>query len=71
MSPRTIVWDGEHVPEAMKAMPPGRYVLQPADDDATLTQQEESGIREALDQIDAGQGRSLREVIEDIRRARG
>lgn len=61
-----IDWDGEHVPEALKNEPPGRYVLQSVDEEVPLTEEEDRGLRQALDQLDAGQGRSLADVIREI-----
>ena len=29
--PHTLDWDGEHLPEQLKRLPPGRYVLIEAD----------------------------------------
>jgi hypothetical protein len=62
-----IQWDGEHVPEALKGAPPGRYVLQALAGEAPLTDEEDLGLRRALDQLDAGQGRSLADVVREIR----
>jgi len=62
-----IEWDGVHVPEALKKAPPGKYVLESVPEHAAVTEEEDDGLREALDQLDAGQGRSLADVIRDIR----
>lgn len=61
-----IEWDGEHLPEALKNAAPGRYALE-ALADVPLSDDEDAGLRAALDQLDAGQGRSLAEVIQEIR----
>lgn len=61
--PYTLDWDGEHVPEQLKRLPPGRYVLIEADaDDVSLSNEEETGLIEALEAARAGQTRTLDEV---------
>lgn len=62
-----IIWDGEHLPTGLQNVPPGRYALEAADSPEPLTDDQERGIVEAMDQIDAGQGRSLQDVIDTIR----
>ena len=65
-----IEWDGKNVPEALRELPPGRYLLGPAYelwDDDELTPEEDAGIRLAMDQIDAGQGVPLEEAMRQIR----
>jgi hypothetical protein len=60
--PYTLDWDGEHVPEELKELPPGRYVLTEVDQTVPLSAEEESGLREAFAASRAGQGRSLAEI---------
>jgi hypothetical protein len=59
-------WDGEHVPEEMRSLPPGRYLVQPLDEAVALTPEEEEGIRGALASVEAGRGRSLEAVREHV-----
>jgi hypothetical protein len=61
-----VDWDGEHVPEEMRSLPPGRYLVQPLDEAVALTPEEEEGIRRALASVDAGRGRSLEAVREHV-----
>jgi hypothetical protein len=42
------------LPARGQPLPPGRYVVEPLS--APLTAQEEQGIREALEDLDAGRG---------------
>lgn len=63
-----IDWDGKHLPPGLKRVPPGRYVLEPANGDDALTPVEAEGIEKALDDLDAGRGKSLAEVVDSIRR---
>lgn len=69
MKKKVIQWDGKNLPEALKTIPPGQYALEPIDE-APLTDAQEQGIRDALKQLDAGQGRSLAEVISELRASR-
>jgi hypothetical protein len=62
-----IKWDGKHLPKELKKLPPGRYSLEVIQESTSLTKVEERGILKALSQLDAGQGRSLTEVISQIR----
>lgn len=57
-------WDGEHVAAEMRSLPPGR--LQPLDEVAALTPEEEEGIRQALASIEADRALSFESVREHI-----
>jgi hypothetical protein len=70
MAGTVIRWDGTHLPDELKRLPPGEYRLEPESADAALTAEEERGLREALDSLDAGKGRSLADVLNDLRRGR-
>lgn len=64
---RIIEWDGQHLPDALHKLPPGRYLLEALDDGEPLTTDEEAGGGAALDALDAGQGRDdLREAYRFI-----
>jgi len=46
---RVLRWNGKDLPEELRNLPPGEYVLEPVDQDAPpLTPEEEEGIRRAL-----------------------
>ena len=62
-----IEWDGEHLPDALRQVPPGRYSLESVADPTLLSPAEEDGLQRALDELDAGEGRSLTQVILEIR----
>jgi hypothetical protein len=65
-----IDWDGTHLPEELRQLPPGRYFLESVDDILVLdelTPEEDAGIRLALDQVEAGQVVPLDEVMRKIR----
>ena len=57
-SSMTVVlnFDGKALPEEMKSLPSGRYVLQSVDDIFALTREEESGLEEAARSLDRGEG---------------
>ena len=59
---RVVEWDGKNVPDQMRSLPPGRYVLESVDETIGLTPEEEEGIRQALSSLEAGQGRSIDDV---------
>ena len=67
MGKPVIKWDGKHLPKELKKVPPGRYSLEVVQEATPLTKEEERGILNALSQLDAGEGRSLTEVISQIR----
>lgn len=63
---RVLEWDGENIPDGMRSLPPGRYVVEPIDEALTLTSEEEEGVRQAMASLEGGQGRSLEEARERI-----
>jgi hypothetical protein len=66
--PRIIEWDGTHIPDELRQLPPGRYLVSdPYWDDDELTEEEEAGVLLAIEEIDAGQGIPLEDAIREIR----
>ena len=64
---RVVEWDGKHVPEEMRTLPPGRYVVEAIDPATALTEEEEAGLEEAIRAFDAGDpGVSLEDVRADL-----
>ena len=64
-----IDWDGKTVPEELRQLPPGRYVLgsvESIEDLGDLTEEEDAGIRLAMKQIEAGEGIPLEDVMRAI-----
>ncbi len=45
---KVIDWDGRHIPQALRDLPPGRYAVEPLDDLPPLTEEEDAGLRAAL-----------------------
>jgi hypothetical protein len=62
---RVLRWNGKDLPEELRQLPPGDYVVEPVEDVPPLTEDEEEGIRTALASRDAGR------VVdhEDVRRS--
>ena len=57
-----VNWNGVDVPEELKALKKGRYVLLPIDEPQELTEDEEAGLEAALASVQAGKGVTLEEV---------
>lgn len=68
MNRPVINWDGTNVPDGLKELPPGRYVLEPMQEPIQPSEEEEKGILQALQELDAGKGKTLAEVLADFRR---
>lgn len=62
-----INWDGRRVPDELRKLPPGQYTIAPVDQSPSLTDDEEAGVRAGLDELDAGRGIPLADVIREIR----
>jgi hypothetical protein len=62
-----IDWDGAHVPEAFRKLPPGRYIVEYVEEIDELTPEEAAGIMEALDDLDAGHFVSYEDAMREIR----
>ena len=71
MAPKVIKWDGSHVPEELRSLPPGQYAIESVDRVDTLTEEEEAGILASLAELDAGAGSTLADAIETIKRGLG
>lgn len=67
MEPKVIEWDGCHIPIEFRNLPPGRYAIEPVDQLRPLTEEGEAGILAGLDELDAGRGISLADVVREIR----
>ena len=52
-------WDGKELPKELRALPTGRYVIEPVDRVLDLTAEEEAGLKAAARSLDAGEGLSL------------
>ena len=66
---RVLKWNGKDLPQELRSMPAGRYVVEAVDEVPELTREEEEGLVEALRSIDRGEGESEQQVRKAIGRA--
>jgi hypothetical protein len=67
MDLKIITWDGSRLPNELRDLPPGRYAIAAIDEPTSLTEEEDAGLRAALDALDAGRGIPLADVVHEIR----
>lgn len=75
MQPIVMEWDANRIPEELRGLlpeqlrdlPAGVYVIEPVDEDGELTPEEEAGLELALDQLEAGDVISAEEVCRELR----
>ena len=63
---RVVHWNGRDVPEELRDLPAGTYVLEPVERVPSLTADEEDGLRAAMASLRARQGRMLDQVQQRI-----
>ena len=66
MSAHVLTWNGKDLPEELRELPAGRYLVQAVDEVPRLTEEEDWGLRQALTSLRAGQGRSLQQARQRI-----
>ena len=54
--PVVVEWNGKSLPEELRALPAGRYVIEPIDELHPLTPDEDAGIQTAFDALRRGEG---------------
>mgnify|MGYP001767218706 CR=1 FL=1 len=59
-------FDGKQLPEEMRSLPSGRYVLQFVDEVPLLTEEEEAGIEDATRSLETGEGFSPDELRAEL-----
>jgi hypothetical protein len=59
-------FDGRHLPDEMRSLPSGRYVLQSVDEVPALTAEEETGLEEAARSLDGGDGFTVDELRAEL-----
>lgn len=62
-----VHWNGVDVPEELKALKKGRYVLVPIDEPPELTEEQDAGLEAALESVRAGQGLSRDEAFATVK----
>jgi hypothetical protein len=63
---RVLHWNGKDLPEELRELPAGRYVLEPVNVVPTLTDEEDEGLRQALASLRADKGRTPEQVRQTI-----
>ena len=65
---RIVTWNGKDLPSELRELPAGRYVVEAVEDEApTLTQDQEAGIKAALQSYRQGRvvdAERAREIID-------
>jgi hypothetical protein len=56
MSSTIVRWNGSDLPEELRKLPAGRYIVESIDDLPPLTADEDAGIQLALDELAHGGG---------------
>jgi hypothetical protein len=62
---RVLRWNGKDLPEELRDLPAGTYVLE-AVDSPPLSEEDEEGLEQALASLRAGRGRSVEDVRQTI-----
>ena len=60
--PVVVKWNGNDLPEELRALPAGRYLIEPVDKLPPLTPDEDVGIQTACDALRRGEGVDSAEV---------
>jgi hypothetical protein len=60
-------WNGKDVPEKLKSLPAGRYVLQDVHPTLDLDSEQQDGLERALDSLESGAGLGDIEVLKALR----
>ena len=61
-----LTWNGTDLPEELRELPAGRYLVEAVDEVPALTEEEDSGLRQALASLRAGKGRSVEQVRQRV-----
>ena len=56
-------WNGADLPDKLRELPAGRYVIAPVDDVSEISDDEDAGLEAALRSIDAGRVESHEVVL--------
>ena len=68
MQATVIDRDGTRLPDELRRLRPGRYVVAPLHDRDELTPEEDAAVRQGLDDMEAGEVVPLDGAIGEIRR---
>ncbi len=59
-------WNGKDIPEELRELPAGTYVVEAVDSAPALTPDEDRDLAEALESLRAGEGRTLDHIRQTI-----
>lgn len=65
---RVLHWNGKDIPEELRELPAGAYVVEAVDGAPALTPDEDRGLADALAALRAGEGRTIDQVRTSARR---
>ena len=68
---RILEWNGRDVPDELRSLPAGRYVVEAVDEIPPLTEEDEQGLVAALDAVRRGEVFTVEEARRKVRNARG
>ena len=63
---RVLHWNGKDIPEELRELPAGTYVVEAVDEAPSFTTDDEQGIAQALASLHAEQGRTTEQVRQRI-----
>lgn len=63
---RVLHWNGKDVPDELRELPAGAYVVEAVGETPSLTQEEDEGLGRALASFRAGKGRTVDQVRQTI-----
>jgi hypothetical protein len=63
---RVLHWNGKDLPEELRELPAGTYVVAAIDDTPVLTANEENGLADAIASLRAGEVRRLDQVRQTV-----
>ena len=64
--PHKLHWNGKDLPDVLRDLPPGDYVLESVDDPSSPSIDQDLGIEAAIGSLDAGKGRTVEQVQHTI-----
>ena len=63
---RVFHWNGTDLPDELRELPAGTYVVEAVDEVPLLTEEEEAGLEAAFASMHAGRGRTIEQVQQTI-----
>lgn len=63
---RVLHWNGKDIPDELRELPAGTYVVEAVDEAPVLTGDEERGLADVLASLRAGAGRDVDQVRQTL-----